>query len=568
MSSTGGLLGLLPALYRERDKHGHDLAEFVGVLQAELDRAARDIDALYDDAFIETCDQSVVPFIGALVGIADAGDGRSPSRAVVGNAMLRRRQKGSLEALILAVNDSSGWQVRASEGESVDGNHERTVGLEVWTRAWYPLNSVEFNPVVPGGYHLHPFAIDAPVRLGIGISPVETVPLICLLGSDEGLRPPTASEPESARVVLNGSILLRGQIAARDLSGWERPERDGPVVAFVDLDRGRLTVAPGRRDRHNRRIFVDFWYPFGSDIGGGPYPRPVTDAPRGTTVHRIDRAGHRLLSLAGAFELLRMCTEIVVEDNGLYNVDALIVVVPASGWVRVRAAPGCRPTLVGDLVIAVGAFSTRGATVELDGLVICGGVFADSGIHLTLRDCTVRAPTDVPLCVVADRLVVERSLVGQVCASVASITDSIVDGASSVGELRTDGSTFLGMLATSVLNARSSVFADPVSIADVGSGRASLCWIAAESDVPDRCDGRIVDDCGNPQPALLSRQFGDPNYGLVTWSAPVAARTAGHHGGEVGAHSGTDRFRRLRALMATAAEFVPFGYSVEVRIVA
>src|SRR6266508_116581 len=61
---------LPPAIHRIRDvEHGEPLRALLQVLERELSTLRGDIDALYDDWFIETCAEWVVPYIGDLVGV-------------------------------------------------------------------------------------------------------------------------------------------------------------------------------------------------------------------------------------------------------------------------------------------------------------------------------------------------------------------------------------------------------------------------------------------------------------------------------------------------------------------
>ena len=59
---------LLPSVYRVRDaERGEPLRALLEVISPELDRIEDDIAGLYDNWFIETCDEWVVPYIGDLL---------------------------------------------------------------------------------------------------------------------------------------------------------------------------------------------------------------------------------------------------------------------------------------------------------------------------------------------------------------------------------------------------------------------------------------------------------------------------------------------------------------------
>ena len=114
------LLALLPAFYRERD------AELNGPLRALLGVIARqgalleaDIERLYDNAFIETCEDWVVPYIGDLLGVRAlypvSGTAAFGPRALVANTLRLRRRKGTALVLEELAFDTTGWRARAVE---------------------------------------------------------------------------------------------------------------------------------------------------------------------------------------------------------------------------------------------------------------------------------------------------------------------------------------------------------------------------------------------------------------------------------------------------------------------
>ncbi|MCD4736933.1 MAG: hypothetical protein K8R53_12890, partial [Bacteroidales bacterium] len=64
------LYNLLPAIYRIRDAdQGEPLRALLGVMEEEFLAIEQDIAGLYEDLFIETCDEWVIPYIGDLLNI-------------------------------------------------------------------------------------------------------------------------------------------------------------------------------------------------------------------------------------------------------------------------------------------------------------------------------------------------------------------------------------------------------------------------------------------------------------------------------------------------------------------
>ncbi|MDX1530746.1 MAG: phage tail protein, partial [Rhodothermales bacterium] len=120
------LYRLLPAVYRIRDaeqardpEEGGPLRALIDVLAQQAAVVERDIDRLYDNWFIETCDEWVVPYIGDLLGVrnlhvVEAGADFS-QRARVANTIGYRRRKGTATMLEQLARDTTGWPARAVE---------------------------------------------------------------------------------------------------------------------------------------------------------------------------------------------------------------------------------------------------------------------------------------------------------------------------------------------------------------------------------------------------------------------------------------------------------------------
>ena len=64
------LYNLLPAVYRMRDalQPGYPLRTLLRAIAGQADQLAADIGHLYDNWFIETCDDDLVPYFAELVG--------------------------------------------------------------------------------------------------------------------------------------------------------------------------------------------------------------------------------------------------------------------------------------------------------------------------------------------------------------------------------------------------------------------------------------------------------------------------------------------------------------------
>ena len=120
--SQDRLYNLLPAIYRIRDANdgGQSLRALMAVLESEFTRLEQDIDGLYDDWFIETCAEWVVPYIGDLLCVRNLHSGENSGgafsrRAYVANTLSYRRRKGTAPVLEQLAHDVTGWPAHAVE---------------------------------------------------------------------------------------------------------------------------------------------------------------------------------------------------------------------------------------------------------------------------------------------------------------------------------------------------------------------------------------------------------------------------------------------------------------------
>lgn len=112
------LYQLLPALYRLRDGEEAPLKALLEVLAEQGRLLEEDIRRLYDNWFVETAQEWVVPYLGDLLGVRNLHplEGEVFSlRAYVANTLAYRRRKGTASVLEQLARDTTGWPAHAVE---------------------------------------------------------------------------------------------------------------------------------------------------------------------------------------------------------------------------------------------------------------------------------------------------------------------------------------------------------------------------------------------------------------------------------------------------------------------
>src|SRR5262249_34060669 len=120
------LYELVPVVYRLRDaERGYPLRALLRVIAEQVNLLEQDIAGLYENWFIETCQDWVVPYIGSLLHYQPIHDAGEPGaggdaataarnrilfpRREVANTVRFRRRKGTLSALQELATATSGW---------------------------------------------------------------------------------------------------------------------------------------------------------------------------------------------------------------------------------------------------------------------------------------------------------------------------------------------------------------------------------------------------------------------------------------------------------------------------
>jgi hypothetical protein len=126
------LYNLLPAIYRQRDaEEGYPLKALLRVIASQVNVVEDDIRQLYDNWFIETAQDWVVPYLGDLIGyqpVHEAGEPGDPAlpsdiarnrrlipRHEVADTVQLRRRKGTHAVLEELAENVADWPARAVE---------------------------------------------------------------------------------------------------------------------------------------------------------------------------------------------------------------------------------------------------------------------------------------------------------------------------------------------------------------------------------------------------------------------------------------------------------------------
>ncbi len=113
------LYKLLPAVYRIRDAaNGEPLKALLSVVADQLGVLEEDLAQLYDDQFIETCADWVIPYLGDAIGYRPL-HGKIPRirtpRSEVADTIALRRHKGTAAMLEVLAREVTGWDARVVE---------------------------------------------------------------------------------------------------------------------------------------------------------------------------------------------------------------------------------------------------------------------------------------------------------------------------------------------------------------------------------------------------------------------------------------------------------------------
>jgi hypothetical protein len=171
------LYELLPAVYRSRDvEQGYPLRALLQVIAEQVNVVEEDIAGLYENWFIETCEDWVVPYIADLIGyrpVNEAGNQSAVSasqarqlnkilipRRDVADTIRNRRRKGALSLLENLAADVAFWPTRVVEFYKLLGWTQHLNHLRPWQGRTANLRDGNALDVIGSAFDLLAHTVD------------------------------------------------------------------------------------------------------------------------------------------------------------------------------------------------------------------------------------------------------------------------------------------------------------------------------------------------------------------------------------------------------------------------
>ncbi|WP_245680640.1 hypothetical protein [Veronia pacifica] len=445
--SPESLYNLLPEVYRRRDEEqGFPLKALMEILAEQAQIVRHDIDRLYDNQFIDTCDEWAAPYLGELVGYRYGPEIPGLSRrAAAANQIRLTRKRGVALALEQLAVDTTRWPARVVEffqqlarpehlsalrpqhhytlnvrdsdrcdaiGTAFDTasytmatgrisqgegrHHFRNVGLFLWRLGHYRQSIVPAYRHAARRYLFNPLGCNTPLfnqpipEPDINhLAREENLPVPLRRRGTAGARLATFS-PHAFTVVIDGILQTPDQLQICNLSDDGPDWAHSPVNRIsVDPELGRLSLPASMPEPDD--VEVTYHYGACADIGGGAYSRSegflVTSQP-------VQHVGHGD-SIQTALNMVKSGGVVEIVSSHLFNESPDVEVDPDQ-TLSLRAADGHRTfiQLDGDDMTLVGGQESE---IILDGLVMTGGrlVVPDDGNN-QLRRLVLRNVTLVP----------------------------------------------------------------------------------------------------------------------------------------------------------------------------
>lgn len=228
---TDRLYNLLPAIYRLRDSaQGQPLRALLALIQQEYDAVEQDIANLYENWFIETCSEWVVPYIGDLLGVRPiyaTGSDTFSARGYVANTLDFRRRKGTATMLEQLAFDVTGWPARVVEFFELLSTTQYLNHVRLGNLATADLRNADALELLGGPFESISHTADVRhISSGRGKYNIPSIGLFLWRLGDYQIGPIPASSKDPTQTDLNGAT------------------RQGDARAIVSPADGRYTFNP------------------------------------------------------------------------------------------------------------------------------------------------------------------------------------------------------------------------------------------------------------------------------------------------------------------------------------
>ena len=431
------LYQLLPAIYRIRDsENGEILKAFLSVLAEQADVVEEDIARLYDNWFIETCDEWVVPYIGNLLDVRNlhpiSEKAKFSQRGRVANALGYRRRKGTATMLEQLAHDTTGWDARVVEfflllGTTQHFNHVRpgnfrspdlhdgeklemldtpfdsiahtgevrhidnrrgrfnipNIGIYLWRLQAYPVTQAPAFSRDDGLFSFSQLGNDIPL-FNLPETEQNRAHLAGEINVPAPIRRRAFFNSKESYYGLDKSFYIRAdgvditpdRIIPCDLSEWKHMPPNGMVA--VDPVLGRIAFP---KDDTPSDVQVYYYYGFSSEVGGGFYDRDAVNV-QGAGQYEIGGLlGIKTINGAISSWIAdgKHDAVFLIKDSQVYDETSqqLNINIPAGITLEIRADNKERPVLrLKDHPLSIKGETAGkdqpGGKVIIDGLLIAG----------------------------------------------------------------------------------------------------------------------------------------------------------------------------------------------------
>lgn len=410
MTYKDKLYELLPQYYKIKDTEvGRPLESLLNVIAEQADILEKDISELYEDWFIETCREWVVPYIGDLVAARNLNHNvtaKSSPRSWVCDTIKNRRRKGTLAVLEDLARDVTGWNSKAveyfkilSSTQNMNNPHSVTtadmrnteglgmrntpfntyshnldirhiynnrgkynisnIGLFLWRLKPYP---VQYSPAYDygnGRFTFNQIGYDIPLfnnpqvtatsKVVDRISVPEQIERLAMKNNLELYY----GDKNSINIEADGLIVSSDKIVVANLTDWKNKPSDGKVA--VDPMLGRILFSSSKIPK---KVYVSYYYGFSSDVGARYSNRIVLDKNGSVPIYYVAKNDiiRGTLPTAKTFATFNDAiknwntkndkhTIIEFVDNEIYEESLDDIQVPANSKIEIRSQEGKRPVL-------------------------------------------------------------------------------------------------------------------------------------------------------------------------------------------------------------------------------